>query len=176
MVIYFPVKFEFDWTKRFRVRIQKLKCEQTDGWNEKWTKKTEKWTGKQIIKQTELHQFRKEPSYDGDLCPCQVWIRLDKLFSSLSPETKMWTNRWMDKRTKIDKRTNRISPISKGIKLWWWFISLSTLNVIRQTIFELESVNQNVDRQTDGQKNEQKQTKGQKNRQMNGITPISKGT
>ena len=23
-------------------------------------------------KQTELHQFRKEPSYDGDLFPCQV--------------------------------------------------------------------------------------------------------
>ena len=22
--------------------------------------------------QTELHQFRKEPSCDGDLCPCQV--------------------------------------------------------------------------------------------------------
>ena len=22
-------------------------------------------------KQTELHQFQKEPSYDGDLCPCQ---------------------------------------------------------------------------------------------------------
>ena len=22
--------------------------------------------------QTELHQFRKEPSYDGDLFPCQV--------------------------------------------------------------------------------------------------------
>ena len=22
--------------------------------------------------QTELHQFRKQPSYDGDLCPCQV--------------------------------------------------------------------------------------------------------
>ena len=21
---------------------------------------------------TELHQFRKEPSYDGDLSPCQV--------------------------------------------------------------------------------------------------------
>ena len=27
-----------------------------------------KWTNKH----TELHQFRKEPSYDGDLCPCQV--------------------------------------------------------------------------------------------------------
>ena len=23
MVIYLPVKFEFDWTKRFRVRVQK---------------------------------------------------------------------------------------------------------------------------------------------------------
>ena len=28
--------------------------------------------GQKTDKQTELHQFRKEPSYDGDLCPCQV--------------------------------------------------------------------------------------------------------
>ena len=27
---------------------------------------------KQTNEHTELHQFRKEPSYDGDLCPCQV--------------------------------------------------------------------------------------------------------
>ena len=27
---------------------------------------------KQTNKQTELHQFRKKPSYDGDLSPCQV--------------------------------------------------------------------------------------------------------
>ena len=27
-----------------------------------------KWTNEQ----TELHQFRKEPSYDGDLSSCQV--------------------------------------------------------------------------------------------------------
>ena len=33
--------------------------EQTDGQTDK--KRT-----------NELHQFRKEPSYDGDLCPCQV--------------------------------------------------------------------------------------------------------
>ena len=26
MVIYLPVKFEFDWTKHFRVRVQKQKC------------------------------------------------------------------------------------------------------------------------------------------------------
>ena len=29
-------------------------------------------TNKRTNKRTELHQFRKEPSYDGDLCPWQV--------------------------------------------------------------------------------------------------------
>ena len=61
MVIYVPVKFEFNWTNRFRVRVRKRKCGWTDGWTDKWTNE-----------QTELHQYRKEPSYDGDLCPCQV--------------------------------------------------------------------------------------------------------
>ena len=72
MVMHLPVKFEFDWTKRFRVRVQKRKCGQTDGWREKYGQKTDKRTGKWTNKQTELHQFRKEPSYDGDLYPCQV--------------------------------------------------------------------------------------------------------
>ena len=63
MVMYLPVKFEFNWTKRVRVRYQKRKCWRTN-------------------EQTELHQFRKEPSYDGDLSPYQVWIRLDKPFLS----------------------------------------------------------------------------------------------
>ena len=31
LVIYVPVKFEFDWTNCFRVRVQKQKCGQTDG-------------------------------------------------------------------------------------------------------------------------------------------------
>ena len=26
MVMYLPVKFEFDWTKRFRVGVRKQKC------------------------------------------------------------------------------------------------------------------------------------------------------
>ena len=38
MVIYVPVKFEFDWTNRFRVRVRKQKCGQTDGWTDKRTK------------------------------------------------------------------------------------------------------------------------------------------
>ena len=31
MVIYHPVKFEFDWIKRFQVRVRKRKCGRTDG-------------------------------------------------------------------------------------------------------------------------------------------------
>ena len=38
MVVYVPVKYEFDWTNRFRVRVRKQKCGQTDGWTDKWTK------------------------------------------------------------------------------------------------------------------------------------------
>ena len=52
MVIYHPVKFGLDWTNRFRVRVRKRKCGRIDG-----------WTDKQTNEQTELHQFRKEPSY-----------------------------------------------------------------------------------------------------------------
>ena len=34
MVIYLPVKFEFNWRQRFRVRVRKQNCCRTD----KWTK------------------------------------------------------------------------------------------------------------------------------------------
>ena len=37
-VMYVPVKFEFDWTNCFRVRVRKQKCGRTDGWTEKRTK------------------------------------------------------------------------------------------------------------------------------------------
>ena len=69
-VMHLPVKFEFDWTKYFPVRVQKQKCGQMDG--QKNGQKTHKQTGKRTNKHTELHQFQKEPSYDGDLYSCQV--------------------------------------------------------------------------------------------------------
>ena len=43
---------------------------QMDG--QKNGQKTDKRTEKRTNEQTELHQFRKEPSYDIDLSPCQV--------------------------------------------------------------------------------------------------------
>ena len=61
MVIYLPAKFEFDWTNRFRVRARKREM-LTDTQMDK----------KQTKEQMELHQFRKDPSYDSDLSPCQV--------------------------------------------------------------------------------------------------------
>ena len=39
MVIYVPVKFEFDWTNCFRVRVRKQKCGWTDGQTDKKTDK-----------------------------------------------------------------------------------------------------------------------------------------
>ena len=50
MVMYVPVKFELDWSNRFRVRVRKQKCGWTDGWTEKRTK-TKKRTEKR--KQTD---------------------------------------------------------------------------------------------------------------------------
>ena len=38
MVIYVPVKYEFDWTNHFRVSVWKQKCGLTDGWTDKQTK------------------------------------------------------------------------------------------------------------------------------------------
>ena len=37
MMIYLPVKFEFDWTYRFQVIVWKRKCGRTDGWTDKRT-------------------------------------------------------------------------------------------------------------------------------------------
>ena len=65
MVIYLPVKFEFDWSNRFKVRVRKRKM-----WTNRWMdRQTDE---KRTNEHTEFHQFRKEPSYDGDLSPCEV--------------------------------------------------------------------------------------------------------
>ena len=48
---------------------------QTNG--QKMDKRTDKRTNV-----SKFHQFLKEPSYDGYLCPCQVGIRLDKPLES----------------------------------------------------------------------------------------------
>ena len=56
IVMYVPVKFEFDWTNHFRVRVRKRKCLRTDGWIEKRTKneQTDRKTDKQTDRVTPI--------------------------------------------------------------------------------------------------------------------------
>ena len=60
MVIYLCVKFEFDWGVFELESGNGNVAEQANRQN----KRTNKWR--------ELHQMLKEPSYDGNLSPCQV--------------------------------------------------------------------------------------------------------
>ena len=65
------MKFEFDWSNRFDLESRNENVDgQMDG--QKNGPKKNKQTEKRTNEQTEFHQFRKEPSYDGDLSPCQV--------------------------------------------------------------------------------------------------------
>ena len=97
MVIYVPVKYEFDWTNRFQVRIRKQNCRQTDGWTEKQTKN----------RQTNRRNFT---NFERNLAMMVIYVpvKFDFDWSNhfrFSLETKMWTDRWMD-RTTDQKRTN----------------------------------------------------------------------
>ena len=103
MAIYLPVKFEFDWTKRFRVRVRKQKCLRTDNQT------------KQTKEQTELHQFQNQLSYDGDLSACQVLIRLDKAFFELESRNKN-----LDPQTngqKTDKRRRNYTNFESNLAM-----------------------------------------------------------
>ena len=62
MVIYLPMKFYFDRTNRFLVRVRKRQMFVTMLTNEQNAKK-------RTNERTEYHQIRKEPSYGGDLSP-----------------------------------------------------------------------------------------------------------
>ena len=61
MVIYVPVKYEFN-------NIIGQTVFELESGNENVDKQMDGLTNEH----TEFHQFRKEPSYDGDISPCQV--------------------------------------------------------------------------------------------------------
>ena len=112
MVMYVPVKFELDWSNRFRVRVRKQKCGRTDGWTEKRTK-----TKKRTEKRTNRRNFT---NFERNLAMMVIYLPVKFEFD--------WSNRfkvrvrkrkcgqtdgWTNGR-KTDKRTDGISPISKG--------------------------------------------------------------
>ena len=62
--------------------------------------------------QTELHQFQKQPSYDGDLSPVSSLNLLEQSVFEL--ESGKGNVDGQRNGQKTDKRTHRITPISKG--------------------------------------------------------------
>ena len=96
MVMHLPVKFEFNWTKHFRVKVRKQKCGLTDEWTQKRTKNGQKngQTNRQNYTVFELESGNE--NVDGQ----DGWIE------------KRTKNGQTDRKT--DKRTYGIIPISKG--------------------------------------------------------------
>ena len=70
MVIYVPVKYEFDWTHRFRVRVRKQKCGRTDG-----------WTNGQKNRQTNRHNYT---NFERNLAMRVIYVPVKAEFD--------WTN------------------------------------------------------------------------------------
>ena len=105
MVIYVPVKYEFNWTNHCRVRVRKRKCGRTDGWTDKQTKNRQT-TG------------RNYTHFKRNLVMMVIYLPLKFEFD--------WTNHFRVRvRTRkcgrtdgwTNKRTNKrpeITPISKG--------------------------------------------------------------
>ena len=106
MVMYVPVKFELDWSNRFRVRVRKQKCGRTDGWTEKQTK-----TKKRTEKRTNRRNFT---NFERNLAMMVIYLPVKFEFD--------WSNRfkvrvrkrkcgqtdgWTDKRTKNGQTNTR---------------------------------------------------------------------
>ena len=104
MVIYVPVKYEFDWTNRFSVRVRNKNVD------------------RRMDKRTKNGQTngRNFTNFKRNLAMMVIYVSVKYEFDwtnrfQLESGTKMWTNRWMDRQTDKNGQTNnRISPISKG--------------------------------------------------------------
>ena len=89
MVIYLPVKFEFDWSNRFKVRVRKQKCGQTDGWTDKRTKNG----------QTNTRNFT---NFERNLAMMVIYLPVkfesdwSNHFKVRVRKRKMWTDRQTD--------------------------------------------------------------------------------
>ena len=86
MVIYLPVKFEFDWSNRFKVRVRKRKCGQTDGWTDKRTKngQTNRWN---------FTNFERNLAMMVIYLPVKFEFDWSNRFKVRVRKRKMWTDR-----------------------------------------------------------------------------------
>ena len=99
MVIYLPVKFEFDWSNRFKVRVRKRKCGQTDGWTDKRTKNG----------QTNTRNFT---NFERNLAMMVIYLPVKFEFDwsnrfKVRVRKRGQTDGWTDKRTKNGQMNTR---------------------------------------------------------------------
>ena len=97
MVIYLPVKFEFDWSNRFKVRVRKRKCGQTDGWTDKRTKNGQTNT-------RNFTNFERNLAMMVIYLPVKFEFDWSNRFKVRVRKRKMWTDRRTDRQT--DRRTD----------------------------------------------------------------------
>ena len=89
MVIYLPVKFEFDWSNRFKVRVRKRKCGQTDGWTDKRTKNGQTNT-------RNFTNFERNLAMMVIYLPVKFEFDWSNRFKVRVRKRKMWTDRQTD--------------------------------------------------------------------------------
>ena len=92
MVIYLPVKFEFDWSNRFKVRVRKRKCGQTDGWTDKRTKNGQTNT-------RNFTNFKRNLAMMVIYLPVKFEFDWSNRFKVRVRKRKMWTDRRTDRQT-----------------------------------------------------------------------------
>ena len=94
MVIHVPVKFEFDRTNCFQVRVRKQKCGQTVGWTDKRTKNG----------QTNRRNFT---NFEMNLAMMVIYLPVKFEFNRTNRfrvrvrKQKMWTDRRTDGQTDV---------------------------------------------------------------------------
>ena len=94
MVIYLPVKFEFDWSNRFKVRVWKRKCGQTDGWTDKRTKNGQTNT-------RNFTNFERNLAMMVIYLPVKFEFDWSNRFKVRVRKRKMWTDRRTDRQTDV---------------------------------------------------------------------------
>ena len=151
MVIYLPVKFEFNWTKHFQVRVQKRKC----WWTDKRTKnrQTKKWN---------YTNFKRNLAIMVIYLPVKFEFNWTKHFQVRVQKRKCW---WTDKRTK-NRQTKKWNYTNFKRNLAMMVIYLPVKFEFTWTKHFQVRV----------RKRKRWLTNGTKNRQTDGNTPISKAT
>ena len=120
MVMHLPVKFEFDWTKRFWVRVRKQKCCQTDKRPNRITPISKESGNKNVDGQKNGQMDRLNYNYtnfERNLAMMVIYVPVKFEFDwtnrfpvRVRKQKCWWTNRQTTKQTRLKICTKTIRP------------------------------------------------------------------